>query len=100
MDAYEEILYEALDRILRDIAEECIPEARASDEYKEERAKRKAYFDTLRSMLTEGQWGIFMEADDQTHFLASLEETVMRRKIFFYGLAQGIKIGRRSENGR
>jgi hypothetical protein len=92
--------HEELDEILRDVAEECIPEVRASDEYKELWAKHDTYLDMLKATMTEAQWYIFAEYEDQCDYSALLEEIASFRKIFFYGLAQGIKIGRRSKNGR
>jgi hypothetical protein len=100
MPSHEENPHEELDEILRDVAEECIPEVRASDEYEEAWAERSGCAERFHAALTESQWRIFMEFEEEDNYTSLLEEIAMFRKIFFYGLAQGIRIGRRSKNGR
>ncbi|MDR1020495.1 MAG: hypothetical protein LBL73_07040 [Synergistaceae bacterium] len=92
--------YENLDKKLWDIAESCMPEVRALDEYRQESSAFRASWAMLEAALTEVQMEPLREIEECLNAEAAMESRLMHRKIYFYGLAQGIEIGRRSRNGR
>jgi predicted transposase YdaD len=92
--------HKTLDDTLWDIAQSCVPEARDSDEYKKETAKQNANWETLKTTLTKDQFAVLLKYEAQNNDLLSMEEDLVYRKIFFYGLAQGMEIGRRGKNER
>ena len=92
--------HEKLNDTLWGIAQSCIPEARSSNEYEKAWAEHKSALAKLEATLTEAQIRMLRDVEESHIHSIALEDDLVYRKIFFYGLAKGIEIDRRNKDER
>jgi hypothetical protein len=85
---------EIIDTMLWDIANGCMREVYASDEYKKESAEHNARRVNLETTLTEEQRDLLSNIEESLIHQGVIENRLVRREIYFFGLVQGVEIGR------
>jgi hypothetical protein len=86
---------ERLNEMLWNIVNNCVPEVSESEEYKAASSEIDAYRMYLEARLTEEGCEMLREFEAENNHLISMVEDLAYRKIYFFGLGQGIEMSRR-----